>query len=312
MTDHFLNSTERYHREEITSLHWELTVCEMLSRGDSPCRRFLRVPSSFGGALRAFLSRFVAWDAVGAVLEVGGGYGSLMRDLLAGLPAARACMMDISPFLLARQREALFGRYAEFIEGDFFACDRAFLRRFDLAILNENLGDFPTACGLTHALFEGERTGSDIITAVRGYFTRYGLQRPAAGEFAFNLGAVRAVERLCGAGIRCVYLSEHSCEARLPESFAGLIAAHSAGDPERIRLRGHDEYTIRFSYLEQIARAHGYRTHRGPFADFLDFEFSPEVRFIVTSRASMKDEHEAVRHFIEDLYKYEYLVLVKE
>jgi len=29
------------------------------------------------------------------------------------------------------------------------------------------------------------------------------------------------------------------------------------------------------------------------------------------ANASRKDEHEVIRHFIEDLYQYEYLVLMK-
>ena len=83
------------------------------------------------------------------------------------------------------------------------------------------------------------------------------------------------------------------------------------GNPERIILRGHDEYTIRFSDLEKIARAFQYRIIRGPFADFLAFDFSEKVGYIIRTGFSQKDEHEIIRHFVEDLYKYEYLILVK-
>jgi hypothetical protein len=308
----FINSTERYHREEMDSLGWELTVCEMLAREDSPCRRILKTPRSLGSALHAFLSDFFPWDSAGTVLEVGGGYGSLMRDLCAAHPGLRPTMLDISPFLHARQREALTGTGADFLVGDFFECGKEFLGGFDLAIFNENLGDFPTVCGITPVVLRGKGAVNDTLQAVRRLFARYGLERPAAGSFAFNLGAVLAVQMLCEAGVPRIYMSEHSCQAHPPREYDGLIHVPFAGSPERIRLRGHDEYTIRFSHLEAVARAHGYRTHRGPYADFLEFEFTPEIRFILASHASAKDEHEVIRQFVEDLFKYEYLVLLKK
>ena len=76
-------------------------------------------------------------------------------------------------------------------------------------------------------------------------------------------------------------------------------------------LRGHDEYTIRFSDLEKIARAFQYRIIRGPFADFLEVDFSGQVGYILRTEFSQKDEHEVIRHFVGDLYKYEYLILLK-
>ncbi len=308
----FVNSTERYHREEMDSLGWELTVCEMLARPDSPCRRILREPRSFGSALNAFLSKFIAWEGVSTVLEVGGGYGSLMRDLLAERPGLHATMLDISPFLLARQREALKGTGTRFLEGDFFGSGKEFLGGFDLAIFNENLGDFPTVCGITPGALQGKSTGDDTLNAVRGLFARYALERPAAGSFAFNLGALRAVEMLCETGVPRIYMSEHSCQARTPSEYGGLIDVPFAESPERIGLRGHDEYTIRFSHLEAVARAHGYRAHRGPYADFLEFDLTPELNFILAARSCARDEHEAIRQFVEDLFKYEYLVLLKD
>ena len=74
---------------------------------------------------------------------------------------------------------------------------------------------------------------------------------------------------------------------------------------------GHDEYTIRFSDLVRVAEQFGYRVVRGQYKDFITYEYTDAINFILTS-GSQKDEHEIIRQFIEDLYKYEYLVLIRD
>ena len=54
-----------------------------------------------------------------------------------------------------------------------------------------------------------------------------------------------------------------------------------------------------------------YKTFRGPPADFIAFDFTDKVRYMMYSKSFMKDEHEIIRYFIEDRYPYEYLILMK-
>jgi hypothetical protein len=304
----FINSTTDYHRHHLESLGWELTVCNMLQQSSSPCRRILAENKTYGSHLEAFLSRHLDWNDVHRALEVGGGYGYLMRDLVEAHPRLDAVMLDISPFLLDRQREALGENGAEFLLQDFLDLDAGQLSGFDLAILNENIGDFPALCDLTAGAIGGTCAGRDL-EITRRLIRDYGLDYPE-GPFVFNLGAALAVEKLCGARIRTLYISEHSCEAVVPPEYRPFIHIPSPGYPERIRLKGHDEYTIKFSHLERIARAGGYECLRGPYTDFLRVEWTDEVRFIMSS-ASGRDHHEAIRQFIEDLYRYEYLLLLR-
>ena len=49
---------------------------------------------------------------------------------------------------------------------------------------------------------------------------------------------------------------------------------------------------------------------RGQYADFIEFDMTDRLNFILTSH-SQKDEHEMIRQFIEDCFKYEYLLLIR-
>jgi hypothetical protein len=129
--------------------------------------------------------------------------------------------------------------------------------------------------------------------------------------FNFNIGAVQAAEKLCLAGVNYIYMSEHSCEAVAPVDLHVKIDIHSNGYPRKIALKGHDEYTIKFSHLEKVAAYFNYRIIRGSYSDFLKINDIGRLNFILTS-GSDKDEHEIIRHFVSDLFLYEYVILISE
>jgi hypothetical protein len=185
------------------------------------------------------------------------------------------------------------------------------LQSFDLAILNEFLGDLPTLVGVPRDIFALPMQELDPpLRQLRNLYQRYAIDPPEGERGNINIGALKVLEKLCRAGIPFIFMSEHSCEAEAPESWRHLMQFRTKGNPERITLRGHDEYTVRFTDLEKIARAFQYQVIRGPFADFLEFDFTDKLRYIVTAKSSRTDEHEIIRHFIEDLYQYEYLILI--
>ncbi len=305
----YLNCTDEYHRNELETLGWELTVCNSLADEKSSCRRALKNPVSFGEALYRFLETLLPMKGIVRVIEVGGGHGNLMADFVRLNPELKPAMIDISPALLALQREALQGRDVEFVHGDFYDFPDEKLISYELAIFNENLGDFPAVCDITASdIAHGATRGNRIIEEIARDFAKYNFPVPDLPYFNYNIGAVRVIERLCAAGIPYIYVSEHSCEARLPDELAGFLNVCADGNPRAIRLYGHVEYTVRFSHLETVARHYGYAVRRGCFADFLPVKWTDELHFIVHSK-SAKEEHEIIRQFIEDLYTYEYLVL---
>jgi hypothetical protein len=314
MTEGYIvNSTKSYHVEKLSTLGWELTICNALYPEGTPLRKLLVHNESFGSLLYDYLSKFVSVENVTQVLEIGGGYGYLMRDLLDRNRSLRACMIDISPVLLSKQKETLQEFSVNYRGEDFLETDEDVLSGFELVILNENLGDFPTLINLSPEIFNREIGHDDpILMWVKGFFEKYNLERPQTVMFNVNIGAIEALEKLCTVGIPYIYIGEHSCEASAPEGLRSIIHVESTGNPERISLAGHDEYTIKFSHLEKVATSHGYRSVRGPFADFIPIEMTDEIRFALSSGGHYSDEAEMICQFVEDLYKYEYLILMKK
>ena len=309
-TPYRINDTSAYHRERMNTLGWELTVTNALEDPASPCRGILLKNDSFGNLLHTHLSAIISWGTVSSILEIGGGYGYLMRDLLTRNPSTRAAMLDLSPVLIDKQRETLKDFRVDFILRDFFEADRAFINQFDMVLLNEVAGDFPTLCTVDHRCLALPDSGLDPpLAKAKNFFAAYDLPVPPHA-FNLNLGAIEAVEKLCEARVKYLYVSEHSSEAKVPDELKNKIRISGAGDPERIRLAGHDEYTVRFSHLRRVAERFGYRTVHGRYSDFIPFELNGRLNFILTSD-SQREEHEIIRHFIEDLFKYEYMICIR-
>lgn len=301
--EYILNCTEDYHRNRLDTLGWELTMCNCLESPKSPCRMLLDRPESYGNLLYDFLAGALPLESVRRVIEIGGGYGCLMRDFLMRNSRLEAVMLDISPYLLERQRQALAFAAEEnrvrFIEENFLDTGPDFLASFDLAIMNENLGDFPTLAGIARDFFYSPYSRfDDNLLAARLFFLKYNLEIPDRYPFNMNLGAIQALEKLCASGIKYIFVSEHSCEATL----------ESGAVPKKIKLKGHDEYTVKFSFLEKIAATYGYETTRGCMADYLCVNMNFDTDYFGAAR----EQAEAARHFLEDIYLYEYLLLSKK
>jgi hypothetical protein len=61
--------------------------------------------------------------------------------------------------------------------------------------------------------------------------------------------------------------------------------------------------------MERVASFFGYVSRRGQYIDFIEPVIEGEVPFIMCLDSSKVDRYEIIRQFIEDLAKYEYLVL---
>lgn len=308
---YLINSTAEYHQHDLKSLGWELTVCNALEPVDSPCRKILLTPDSFGRLLHSFLKTIIPFDEVGSVLEIGGGIGYLMRDFISLNSRLRAKMIDISPYLLVKQKETLHSSNVDFELADILSVPSNNLSVFDLVIMNENLGDLPTLVAV-----QGKQTGEDqdsdpILQKLEHFRNKYDLPLGINEKEHVNIGAMETVEKLCQAGIKYIYLSEHSCEAAVPDAMKDSLSFKTPGIPEMISLKGHHEFTVKFSYLQKIADVLKYKTRRGHFADFLPLNLNDKVKTALRLTTPFNDEQEIIRQFVYDLYKYEYLILIK-
>ncbi len=304
-----INDTTSYHINEMESLGWELTVCNALEDSSSAIYSLLKKQQSFGKHLINFLAGECNFNTISNVCEVGGGYGYIMRDLLNNRSELAATMIDISPFLLNKQKQTLQGSSAQFIQQDFFAIEDQLLAAMSLVIFNENIGDFPTVENIS---LQQLQSGQDsTLNQINSYIDTYGLEVPQELEsFNINIGAIQAVEKICKAGVPNVYISEHSCEAVVPIQLQEFMTLPDVVTPEKIALKGHAEFTIQFSHLVKVAEYFGYRVIRKSYFDIIPINITDKIRFIFTSN-SAKDEHEVIRQFVEDLVKYEALFLIK-
>jgi len=307
---YFLNTTDDYHIHTLRSLGWELTVCNALYPENSPCRRGLKSNASFGEHLFNFLGRFIPLTDIKNILEVGGGLGYLMRDFLALAPHLQATMLDISPFLLQKQKETLTGFPVNFLEIDFLKMAMSELRSFDFAILNENLGDFPTLVFQQNIPEQNDPDTIRSLNRVEDYEKEYSLK--FTPDENINIGALEVVEKLCVAAIPYIYLSEHSCEASVNHPSFPNLHFTAPGTPVRIALQGHTEFTIKFSHLQTIARAFHYKVFRGQYIDILPIDFNDKVQAALRSSTPLSDQQEILQHFIYDLYKYEYMIMTHD
>ncbi len=309
---YYINSTDQYHKNDIDSLGWELTVCNSLEAENTPIRSILLNNETFGIQLFKFLKKYFDLKSISNILEVGGGYGFLMRDFFKFNDKVNSVMIDISEFLINKQKETLKGYDAVFLNRDIFEFGTDYFKNFEFIVLNENAGDFTTVCNINPKIISlPEDKITPVEKRIQRYFKEYSLERDFDKPFNFNIGIMELLEKMCISRVKNIFISEHSCEAEVPHEYSEYIDITSSKNPERILLKGHDEYTIKFSYLEAVAEKYNYKVIKGPFMDFIKINKSERINTILRSGLAV-DDHEIIRHFIHDLIKYEYLLLIND
>lgn len=298
-----INSTRGFHRETPVDLLKEYTICESLAERESPYVKALMLERSYGEHLGGFLVKQGLLSPGSVIMEMGGGYGSLMHGLLStfGQHIAKAVMMDLSPSLLKRQRQRLleFKDRISFIQADIHELKVA-RDKLDLIIANEVIGDLDVSTDLYP-----DRLPQDIA----GLVWAYGLETPTETPFNLNTGAIRLVETICRLGVPA-FLSEHSCDPIIPGDMPYLAEGLSCDSfPRQIRLHAHSEYTIRFSHLIKVARSFGATVETGSILDLLGIRHTNALRFVFTSKACATPEQEIILEFLDHAREYRWLTI---
>ncbi|TLN24025.1 class I SAM-dependent methyltransferase, partial [bacterium] len=162
MSKALLNNTEHFYRGDSPSLLWEMTVCQSLADPAGSYAKTLERPEPYGAKVARLLGERFGLSAGLSVMEVGGGYGTLMKEFAKALSPSSITMLDISPRFLDMQREALkdLGGIS-FINADVLQWLAGCEKEFDLLISNENIGDFEAVDGLdAKSLLERIQKGS--------------------------------------------------------------------------------------------------------------------------------------------------------
>jgi SAM-dependent methyltransferase len=315
------NDTSTYHRSDRASLGWEQTISESLRDPASPYTEALEVRRAYGDVVGDFLEgRDMIRDGF-RVLEVGGGYGNLARQLLGRFPALTMTMVDISPVFCARQRQTLAGfeDRAAVIEADVFD----FLGRsdrFDLIISNENMGDFPALVDIPAAQLTGatgrppgpgggtEREES-LLEEARDFVRTLDIDPAEAPDTVnLNTGAVRFL-RMAMAKADRLFITEHSSDWSLPEPMIGLLRdTRTDLWPKKIILFSHIEVTICFEHLKRALRAEGISCDSGRLMDLLRVRHDPQIRYIITTGSIQTPSHEIIGEFIDHVKEYQWLL----
>ena len=329
MTTPDLNLTSDYYTGAHPSLLWEMTICQSLGDGTGAFAKALEKPAAYGTLIAEYLQQEASLPLkCGAIIEIGGGYGTLMAALLEVLKPRQVSMVDISPTLLEKQQERLTRHQISFHCEDLFSWLPTLKRPVDLLILNEIVGDFPTITELSRnslqAYLQKPQTepkttplpstlsNRQLLNEAARLISTYNLNLDDLPEtFNLNYGALLFIERLAETEVSRTFITEHGCDTILPYPFSlyPSIQPVSNLNPRRIQLKDHDEYNIRFDHLEQIAKALNFKVQRFHLMDLLKVRFDDEINYLLTSKRPINEEQEILLEFYEHIAEYQGILL---
>ena len=306
-----------------------MTVCQSLGDGSGAFARALQKPAAYGALLADYLHREASLPLqCGNIVEIGGGYGTLMAALLETLSPEQVTMIDISATLLQKQQERLKQHQISFHCEDIFSWLPHLDKSVDLLILNEIIGDFPTITGLCRDSLQShlqklqiepgalglpsDLLPHELLAEAARLITTYKLNIDNLPEtFNLNYGALHFIERLAKTKVARTFISEHGCDTIVPYPFSLYPTIQHATDlnPRRIQLKDHDEYSIRFDHLEEIAKVLNFKVKRLHLMDLLNVRFDDEINYLLTSQRPINEEQEILLEFYEHVAEYQGVLL---
>ena len=331
-----LNLTNDYYKSKNPSLLWEMTICQSLGDGLGSFAKALNKPSSYGEMVADFLQKKTSLpQQCSQIVEIGGGYGTLMAGLLKKITPAQITMVDISPTLLNKQRERLSPLAISYLCQDVFSWLPTVRKPIDLLLLNEIIGDFPTIINLSKANLNAEKANPEFAPQIPTipsitHLTNFELVKEACriiskfnlnindlpATFNLNYGALRFIELLAESPISRIFITEHGSDTQLPYPFTLFpTLSHSLNcgpNPRRIKLKDHDEYNICFDHLATIASAIGFEIERFHLMDLLNVRFDDEINFLLSTGKAQNEQQEILLEFYEHVAEYQGIMLQRK
>ncbi len=287
------NNTAAYYKDLKPDLLHEMTICQCLSSKDSPYIKLLTKEESYGELIGNLIKSKIATPKI--VVEIGGGYGTLMNGLLKVIKPDKIFMVDLSSHLLERQRGTLNNfKNIEFINSDIFDFLENFDKKIDLFICNEVIGDLETTIEVSKSDFEKD---FDLDTSY------------LPDTFNLNTGALKLVKSINGK-VKFGFISEHSSTFELPSKYKDIINDDRKNlSPREIKLFGHSEFTINFKMLVEYLEQNNFYTTKKHFFDLLPLRDDQLIRFVLASHSNQTDFHEIINEFYNHIFEYESILI---
>ncbi len=271
----FINDTSEYYRkvkDPRERMDDEITISHLLRSPNS----FTGNGLPFGSILaRNLMERGLVREGM-RVLEVGPGLGDLADGFSREANPKEYVFVDISPGIMDFLKTRFTGKTYRFVLADFLQMKTN--EKYDLIICNEVLSDFPTIVNFfLESVGEGEGIYGDAFRMVK----EYGLD--VKDTTNFNYGAIKFLEvsnRILREG-GVIFVCEQDCDR------------DGTGQPERIRVFGHNEYTVKMTWLGKVARGLGFTVETGSLTEFLGVRKKKFVSFF--TRSELRNFYELLK-----------------
>ena len=323
-----LNDTTAYHRGDRASLGWEQTISESLKDASSPYMTALKTRRTYADVIVELLEDKGVLKEGARILEVGGGYGSLSRGILERRGDVSVSVLDISPVFQERQKEVLssFGDRAQFILADVFDVldkakgGRGLAGSFDIVVANEIVGDFPALLDVDRDLLMTYLEDNSSSEEVRGdrrtlmdeavdYVSSLDLLLDDIPEkINLPIGAVRFIREVFRLA-PVLFLTEHSSDYDIPESYRGLFREERPHRwPRKVVLFGHTEVAVAFRHLKKAIQNEGGNVVGGSLMELLNVRNDDGIRGILLSGSIATETHELLCEFINHVKEYQWVL----
>jgi ribosomal protein S7 len=289
-----INDPSGYYKKN-PDLFFEFTISESLSDLESPYIPLLNERKTYSEFIFQFLQKYLKKFDV--IVEIGGGYGNFMKNLLQFVKPEKVIMVDISEKFLQKQKQTLSEyKNIEFVNSDATNFIKNFREKADIIILNEVIGDFKTLV--------------DVSTMEFGNFYQINVDY-LPKRTNINIEALEFIN-IASEKTDAIFFAEHSSTYKIPDNFSNiLIDEKESFSPREIKLKGHSEYTINFIMLEEAAKYACFETVRKHLMDIIPLKRDKIIEFVLKSKTHQIELHEIIDEFYNHIKEYEALLCYK-
>ncbi|MBN2043028.1 MAG: class I SAM-dependent methyltransferase [Candidatus Aenigmarchaeota archaeon] len=248
-----ISSTEKYYSGQKSPEMIDEVSLSHLLREKNP---FTKDSLPFGGQLARIMKERKLIPPKPSILEIGPGLGDVAKSFTSELCGEwNYTFFDLSKRIIGFLKGVFPKEKFRFIAGDVLKIGER-KERYNFIICNEVLADLPMVINPFSDVGETDHEKWEMVMDARRQIDQYGIKLPKR-DVVFNYGAIRFLEQVSRIlekkGI--VFISENACDP---------------GYPRMIPVYGHNEFSIKFDWLEKAAKKLGFSVETGKITDLLE------------------------------------------